>query len=223
MFNARGLPIQYNRQSIGQNFTETEYESIRTHGISHTISFVPKPETARVRWLVCDPRTGMIGSVDLPYPAQIITTSSAKPEKSADEAAKSPGQTSSAREASPHAIKFHGNEGRNGILEWNAERITYSGDMQPEASAKALFDSLWAKAYSCERGSLLSVSDKTTVAPQPLHFRADDSHSAEVYLDAQDGVRYSGNVSVDASVSPFFETLHSLYKCNMYTSTATSK
>src|SRR5260370_8513097 len=102
MFNARGLPIQYNRQSIGQNFTETEYESIRTHGISHTISFVPKAETARVRLLVCDPRTGMIGSVDLPYPAKIISTSSAKPEQSPDEAPKSPGQTPPPRQPYPH-------------------------------------------------------------------------------------------------------------------------
>src|SRR2546425_3933146 len=88
MFNARGLPLQYNRQSIGQKLTETEYESVKTRGISHTISFVPKPETARVRLLVCDSRTGMIGSVDLPYPAQFISPASAKPEKGADEAAK---------------------------------------------------------------------------------------------------------------------------------------
>jgi len=66
MFNALGLPLQYNRQSIGQKFTEAEYQSIRAHGVTHTISFVPKPETARVRLLVCDTRTGMIGSVDLP-------------------------------------------------------------------------------------------------------------------------------------------------------------
>jgi len=213
MFNARGLPLQYNRQSIGQKLTETEYQSMKAHGISHTISFVPKPETARVRLLVCDTRTGMIGSVDLPYPAQIISASSGKPEKGADEAAKAPGQTPPAPQASPHVIKFHGNEGRNGILEWNPERIIYSGDMQPEASAKALFDSLWAKSYTCESGRLLSVSDKTTPAPQPLHFRADDSHSAEVYLDAQDGVRYSGSLAVDASVKPFFEALRSLYQC----------
>ncbi len=213
MFNARGLPLQYNRQSIGQKLTETEYQSMKAHGISHTISFVPKPETARVRLLVCDTRTGMIGSVDLPYPAQIISASSAKPEKGADEAAKASGQTPPAPQASPHVIKFHGNEGRNGILEWNPERIIYSGDMQPEASAKALFDSLWAKSYTCESGRLLSVSDKTTPAPQPLHFRADDSHSAEVYLDAQDGVRYSGSLAVDASVKPFFEALRSLYQC----------
>lgn len=213
MFNARGLPLQYNRQSVGQNFTETEYQSIKAHGISHTISFVPKPETARIRFLVSDTRTGMIGSVDLPYPAQIISASSAKPENSANEAAKAAGQVSPPPQASTHVIKFHGNEGRNGILEWNAERISYSGDMQPEASAKALFDSLWAKSYTCESGRLLSVSDKTTPAPQPLHFRADDSHGAEVYLDAQEGVRYSGNLAVDATVKPFFEALRSLYQC----------
>jgi VWFA-related protein len=212
MFNARGLPLQFNRQSVGQKFTETEYQSIKAHGISHAISFVPKPETARIRLLVCDTRTGMIGSVDLPYPTRIISVSSPKSENGASEAANAVGQAS-ATQASPHVIKFHGKEGRNGTLEWNTERISYSGDMQPEASAKALFDSLWAKSYTCDSGRLLSVSDKTTPAPQPLHFRVDDDHGAEVYLDAQEGVRYSGNVAVDASVKPFFEALRSLYQC----------
>jgi len=223
MFNARGLPLQYNRQSIRQKLTEAGYESIKTRGISHTISFVPKPETARVRLLVCDTRTGMIGSVDLPYPAQVISASSPKSERGEGEAAKMADQPSLAPQASPHVIKFHGNEGRKGILEWNAEKITYSGDMQPEASAKALFDSLWAKSYTCESGRLLSVADKTTPAPQPLHFRADDSHSAEVYLDAQDGVRYSGNVAVDSSVKPFFEALRTLYHCKNPAAAATPK
>jgi VWFA-related protein len=213
MFNARGLPLQYNRQSIGQKLTETEYESVKKRGISHTISFVPKPETARVRLLVGDTRTGMIGSVDLPYPAQLISTSSSKPEPSGSEATKMAERPSPSGQTTPHVIKFHGNEGRKGIVEWNAEKITYSGDMQPEASARALFDSLWAKSYRCESGRLLSVGDKATPAPQPLHFRADDGHSAEVYLDAQDGVKYSGNVSVDASVKPFFEALRTLYLC----------
>ena len=223
MFNARGLPLQYNRQSLGQKFTKTEYQTVKAHGISHTISFVPKPETARIRLLVCDTRTGMIGSVDLPYPTQIISMSSAKPENGADEAANAPGKTSPPSQASPHIIKFHGNEGRNGTLEWNAERISYSGDMQVEASAKALFDSLWAKSYACESGRLLSVSDKTTPAPQPLHFRADDDHGVEVYLDGQEGVRYSGNVAADASVKPFFEALRSLYQCQNPAAPSTPK
>jgi VWFA-related protein len=223
MFNARGLPLQYNRQSIGQKYTEAEYQSMKAHGISHTISFVPKPETARVRLLVCDTRTGMVGSVDLPYPAQVISVPSAKPEKGPEVAANAASQGSSPPQASPHVIKFHGKEGQNGVLEWNAEKILYSGDMQPVASAKALFDSLWAKSYSCESGRLLSASDKTTPAPQPLHFRVDEEHSAEVYLDAQDGVRYSGTVTVDPSVKPFFEALRTLYQCKSPAATSTPK
>jgi len=223
MFNARGLPLQYNRQSLGQKFTETEYQTVKAHGISHTVSFVPKPDTARIRLLVCDTRTGMIGSVDLPYPTQIISIFSAKPENGTKEAANAAGKTSLPSQASSHIIKFHGNEGRNGTLEWNAERISYSGDMQVEASAKALFDSLWAKSYACESGRLLSVHDKTTPAPQPLHFRADDGHGAEVYLDGQEGVRYSGNVAADPSVKPFFEALRSLYQCKNPAATSTPK
>jgi VWFA-related protein len=212
MFSEKGLPLQYNRQSIGQKFTETEFQLIKTQGVSHTISFVPKPETARIRFLVCDTRTGMIGSVDLPYPSQIISSPSAQQEKGPDEAAKAAGQQITSP-AAPHVIKFHGKEGRNGMLEWNAERVIYSGDMQPEASAKALFDSLWAKSYTCESGRLLSTSDKMTPAPQPLHFRADDTRGAEVYLDAQEGIRYSGDVAVDASAKAFFEALRLLYQC----------
>ncbi len=211
MFNKRGLPLQYNRQTIHQKFTEAEYEFSRKHGISHTISFVPKPETARVRVLVCDTRTGMIGSVELPHPAQIISTG--KPEAGAGEPAQASSQASTTSPASPRLIKFRGKDGRAGILEWNAERISYSGDMEPEASAKALYDSLWGKSYGCESGKLLSVSGQSTPAPQPLHFKFDDTHGTDVYLDAQDGVRYSGSLSVDSSVKPFFEAVRSLYQC----------
>src|SRR6267142_3677373 len=211
MFNKRGLPLQYNRQTIHQKFTEAEYEFSRKHGISHTISFVPKPETVRVRVLVCDTRTGMIGSVELPHPAQIIST--AKPEAGAGEPAQASSQASTTSPASPRLIKFRGKDGRAGILEWNAERISYSGDMEPEASAKALYDSLWGKSYGCESGKLLSLSDTSTPAPQPLHFKFDDTHGTDVYLDAQDGVRYSGSLSVDSSVKPFFEAVRSLYQC----------
>jgi hypothetical protein len=213
MFNARGLPLQFNRQTITQKFTESEVESLKGHGVPHTISFAPKPETARVRLLVCDSRTGMVGSVDLPYPAQIVSASAAGSEKSADEAAKAASPSSVPAQASPHIIKFHDKEGHMGILQWDAERLIYSGDLPADASARGLFDSLWAKTYGCQGGQLLALSDKSTPAPQPLHFRADDTHSAEVYLNSKDGVQYSGNLPVDSSAKPVFEVLRKLYQC----------
>jgi hypothetical protein len=220
MFNARGLPLQYNRQSIGQKLTEAEYQSIKTHGISHTISFVPKPETARVRLLVCDAHTGMIGSVDLPYPAEIIPVTTSQAEKSPDQAAKTASQAASSPPTAPHSIKFHGKDGREGKLEWNAQRITYSGDMSPQSSAGALFDSLFEKAFTCSGGRLLSASDKTTPAPQPLHFRTEGNHSAEVYLDAPNEVKYSGDVTIDESAKPLFEALRLLFQCKHGTAAA---
>lgn len=212
MFNERGLPLQFNRQTITQKFSDTEFQTLKSHGITHTISLVPKPETTRVRLLVCDSRTGMVGSVDLPYPGKILSVSPAGPEKDSG-AAKTTSQTQVPVQSSPHVIKFHDKEGHSGVLQWDAEKLSYAGDLPPEASARGMFDSLWAKSYSCETGKLLSVSDKATPAPQPLHFRADDNHSAEVYLDSKEGVHYSGNLVVDSSAKPVFEALRTLYQC----------
>lgn len=213
MFNARGLPLQYNRQSITQKFTESEYRSLKTHGIPHSIAFVPKPDTARVRLLVCDARTGMVGSVDLPYPAETISAAIANSEKGTSETTKTANPGVSPPPVAPHSIKFHGKDGREGKLEWSADKLFYTGDLPPQASAGALFDSLFKKAYSCQSGKLLSITDKTTLAPQPLHFHTDDNHGAEVYLDGPDAVRYSGDISIDESAKPLFEALRALYQC----------
>lgn len=213
MFNVRGLPLQYNRQSITQKFTQSEYQSLQTHGIPHSISFVPKPETARVRLLVCDDRTGMVGSVDLPYPAETISAAIANPEKGAGETTKTANPGVSPLPVAPRSIKFHGKDGREGKLEWSADKLFYSGDMPPQASAGALFDSLFKQAYRCQSGRLLSITDKTTPAPQPLHFNTDDNHGAEVYLDGPDAVKYSGDISIDESAKPLFEALRVLYQC----------
>ena len=208
MFDARGQALQYNRQSITQKFTESEYQSAKTHGIPHSISFVPKPETARVRLLICDVRTGLFGSVDLSYPSEILSATADKLEKNQTGLPNTAG-----RPVAPRSIKFHGKDGREGKLEWDSKGVVYSGDMPPQASAGALFDSLFGKAYSCETGRLLSIKDRQTPAPQPLHFGTDDGHSAEIYLDGSTEVKYSGDVVVEENAKPLFEAFRLLYQC----------
>ena len=210
MFNERGLPLQFNRQTITQKFSDSEFQSLKSHGITHTISLVPKQGTTRVRLVVCDSRTGMIGSVDLPYPGQILSVPTT--DRAAAEAPKTPSQPSAPAQAPSHVIKFHDKEGRTGILQWNTGKLLYAGGLPAEASARGMYDSLWGKSFSCEAGKLVSVSDKTTSAPQPLHFRSDDNHSAEVLLDSTDGVQYSGDLVVDSSAKPVFEALRTLYQ-----------
>lgn len=218
MFDARGLPLQFFRQGVDQKFSEAEYTATLASGITHTMSLVPKPETARVRLLVCDTATGMIGSVDIRYAPE----PSAVPTIHAENKSEPPTQPTSgasASEASPapavsavHTIKFHDKEGRTGVLQWDTHKLSYSGDLSPDASARGMFASLWGTSYACYSGKLVSVTDKTTPAQQPLHFKS-ENHGADVFLDDSGTVRFSGDLVIDPSVKPLFEALRDLYQC----------
>jgi VWFA-related protein len=220
MFNAQGSPLQYFRQSVDQKFTESEYRATLASGITHTMSLAPKPGTARIRLLVCDTATGMIGSVDVPYPAEVSAAPVVQAEnkssaatQAALTAAASAGNipAANAPAAAPHVIKFHDKAGHTGILQWDTQKISYSGDLSADASARGMFESLWGKSYACVSGKLVSVTDKATVAQQPLHFKTED-HGADVYLDAE-SVKFSGDLLIDPTVKPLFEALRELYQC----------
>jgi hypothetical protein len=222
IFNAHGSPLQYFRQGVDRKFNETEYQSTIATGITHTMSIVPKAEAARVRLLVCDTATGMIGSVDIPYPSDaspkpILQAQNKSDAPSSAQPLSTPAPPKLAEPAAPaHVIKFHDKEGRTGILEWNSQRLFYSGDLSPDASARGMFDSLWGKSYSCQAGKLVSVADKKTPAQQPLHFKS-DSHSLDVYLDDASSVKFSGDLLIDPSAKPLFEALRTLYQCKTST------
>jgi hypothetical protein len=224
MFNAQGSPLQYFRQSVDQKFSESEYRAVIATGITHTMSLVPKPGTARIRLLVCDTATGMIGSVDVPYPAE----PPAGPVVQAEDKSGAPSQAMAASNSAaippavnpsvtnpaavaPHVIKFHDKAGHTGILQWDTQKISYSGDLSADASARGMFESLWGKSYACVAGKLVSLTDKATVAQQPLHFKS-ENHGADVYLDAE-SVKFSGDLIVDPTVKPLFEALRELYQC----------
>ena len=217
MFNARGLPLQYFRQSVEQKFSESEYRATLASGIAHTMSLTPKPETARVRLLVCDTATGMIGSVDVPYPSVALSNPVIHVENKLDvppqpQSAPSVQDAHLPAPAAPHVIKFHDKDGHTGILQWDTQKISYSGDLSPEASARGMFDSLWGKSYACYAGKLVSAADHATPAQQPLHFKS-ENHGADVYLDDATSVKFSGDLAIDPSVKPLFDGLRKLYQC----------
>src|SRR5258707_14518893 len=60
MFNARGLPLQYFRQSVDQQLCVSEYRATLLTCITHTIKLSPKPFTARDRLNACKSATGPI-------------------------------------------------------------------------------------------------------------------------------------------------------------------
>jgi hypothetical protein len=224
MFNAQGSPLQYFRQSVDQKFSESEYRAVIASGITHTMSLVPKPGTARIRLLVCDTATGMIGSVDVPYPAEALAAPVVQAEDKSGAPSQALGASASAAippavnpsaanpaAVAPHVIKFHDKAGHTGILQWDTQKISYSGDLSADASARGMFESLWGKSYACVAGKLVSVTDKATAAQQPLHFKS-ENHGADVYLDAE-SVKFSGDLVIDPTVKPLFEALRELYHC----------
>ena len=221
MFNVHGAPLQYFRQGVDQKFSEAEYRQILSTGISHTLTLSPKPETARIRLLVCDTRTGMIGSVDVPYPTEVTASAPLQAETSAAPAGEIPSSAQAAPPAgsAPHVIKFHGKGGQTGVLEWDSQKIRYSGDLSADASARGMFESLWGQGYTCQDGKLVAASDHQTPAKQPLHFKSEE-HGTDVYLDDPNEVRFNGNLQVDPSVKPFFEALRVMYQCKARTSGA---
>jgi hypothetical protein len=166
----------------------------------------------------------MIGSVDVPYPAE----PPAGPVVQAEDKSGAPSQAMAASNSAaippavnpsatnpaavaPHVIKFHDKAGHTGILQWDTQKISYSGDLSADASARGMFESLWGKSYGCVAGKLVSVTDKTTVAQQPLHFKS-ENHGADVYLDTE-SVNFSGDLIIDPTVKPLFEALRELYQC----------
>jgi len=67
-FDKQGQPLQYMPQQANQRLTDKEYAAVMAHhGMPHVITLVPKPGTVRVRLLVRDGVSGLMGSVDVPY------------------------------------------------------------------------------------------------------------------------------------------------------------
>jgi VWFA-related protein len=66
-FDKTGKPLQYLQHIVGAKLTEAQYAAVARHGIPHTFTVQPKAGTARVRLLVRDTFSGLMGSVEIPY------------------------------------------------------------------------------------------------------------------------------------------------------------
>jgi VWFA-related protein len=67
-FDKAGKPLQYVQRNIAVKFTSQQYDAIiARRGITQAVTLESKPEMARVRLLVRDSATGLLGSVEVPY------------------------------------------------------------------------------------------------------------------------------------------------------------
>lgn len=72
-FDKNGNALQYLQQPTDLNITEQQYSSMMAqHAFSQTLGFAPSASTVRVRLLVRDTASGLMGSVDVPYPSASV-------------------------------------------------------------------------------------------------------------------------------------------------------
>jgi VWFA-related protein len=68
-FDKSGKPLQFVHQDFSARLTDKQYAEVQAkHGFLHTIVINPVSGTTMVRLLVKDLATGLMGSVNLPYP-----------------------------------------------------------------------------------------------------------------------------------------------------------
>jgi VWFA-related protein len=67
-FDKTGKPLQYVQRNIAAKFTSQQYDAIMArHGLTQAVILDSKPEMTRVRLLVRDFTSGLLGSVEVPY------------------------------------------------------------------------------------------------------------------------------------------------------------
>jgi hypothetical protein len=70
-----GKPLQYMQDHVQQQLSAPA-NGTASVSIPHVVQFAPKLQTARVRLVVRDVPSGRLGSVDVPYAANIKTAES---------------------------------------------------------------------------------------------------------------------------------------------------
>ena len=67
-FDANGKRLQYSQFPADYDLDQLKYDKLKREGFRQTFAFRPDPRMKLVRWLVHDPMTGLLGSVDVPWP-----------------------------------------------------------------------------------------------------------------------------------------------------------
>jgi VWFA-related protein len=79
-FDKTGNPLQYLQENVGAKLTDQQYSAVMArHGVTHAIALQSKPEATRVRLLVRDVFSGLMGSVEVPLAEQAKTSATPAP------------------------------------------------------------------------------------------------------------------------------------------------
>jgi VWFA-related protein len=216
-YAAKADSFLYANQSFVSSVSDGDYQVWKKLGVPQFVEIQPHAETRRLRVVVLDVPTGLIGSVDLPVRPQDFLTPQPIPgvtqsRKSAS-VTEEPASVAPAAEE-PRFVQFRVKSGQSGQLDWNGDTLIYRGDLPADQSAPVFFQLSYSTKFHCQSGTL--VSNLPTGAPPNLRLRFRNPAGKLAVVDLTGAQPdYSGELRVDSSAKLFFDRVWALSHCHV--------
>jgi hypothetical protein len=196
-----------------QTVSDAAYQRWQVHGFQEYVDVPPTVGTVWVRIAVLNTSTGLTGALDIPMPEADLAKAALPPEKlSTASGGPKSGVPENPRSLLGQPVAFHSSSGRASALDWNGDKLSYRGDIGVEQTAPVYFHQALGAKFHCENGELIPL-DGSDEKPN-LHFSFGNPTGQTAMVDLTGGEpQYSGDLAVDSSAKPFFETLWYLCHC----------
>lgn len=211
VYSANGSSFRFTTRNLSRTLSGADFNALQTSGL-HGYLDAPKADTVRVRITVLDLGTGLTGALDIPIHPEDFENATASPAALLPEStspAPSPGNPPS---LPAHSITFHSSSGAAGALDWDGDSLSYHGDVGVGQAAPAYFHNTLGVTFHCEDGELIPRDASDAKPDLHFNFKNPTGQTAGVDLTGSDP-QYSGDLPVDPSAKPFFETLWYLCHC----------
>jgi VWFA-related protein len=211
VYSANGGSFRFTTRDLSRTLSEADFNALQTSGL-HGYLDAPKADTVRVRIAVLDLGTGLTGALDIPIHPEDFENTAAPPAALLPESA-SPAPAPENPPSLPiYSVTFHSSSGAAGTLDWNGDNLSYHGDIGVGQAAPAYFHDVLGVTFHCEDGELIPRDASDAKPDLHFSFKNPTGQTAVVDLTGSEP-QYSGDLPVDPSAKPFFETLWYLCRC----------
>jgi len=211
-YGAKGDSIQFLLMK-GQTVSDAAYQIWQAHGFEEYMNVPPMADTGWLRIAVVDKRTGSTGALDIPMRAEDLARAATPPER-LQAALESPAAEAPETLVGPriYSLTFHSSSGAAGALDWNGHNLSYYGEVGVPQGARAYFHEAFGSKFHCEEGKLIPSNAGGESPNLQFSFENPAGETAVVDLTGSKP-QYFGDLPVDPSAKPFFDTLWYLCHC----------
>ncbi|HUA02008.1 MAG TPA: VWA domain-containing protein [Candidatus Aquilonibacter sp.] len=207
-FNPKADHFEFFPHNLSSSVPEAAYPSIEKNGVRDVFDYAAKPEDTRLRFVVLDVPSGVVGSVDVPaHPTEFASlppgVAPAPPASPVPPAAPQPRMVTT-------SLTFKAGE-RVSHLDWTNGTVSYQGDLGVDLGASGFFQKFFGN-YHCQAGTL--VGNDPAAPPPKLGVLLETPHGLSVVVDLTGAEpQYTGTLPVDDSGKDFFSQVWKLCHC----------